>query len=76
MSFLKYAERNPDGAQRKLERAGNRVAALRARGICTHGWIQGTPGDDNGPAKCLHCGQQFANTQAAWEAGRDVMNNA
>lgn len=68
MSFLRYAERCPDGAQARLERAGNKVAALKARGICTHGWMQGPPG--KAVLTCLDCGQEFASECEHIEARR------
>lgn len=59
-----------------LEAAGRRDARLRARGVCSHGWIQGAPGNDPGlfdrsPVRCLHdgCGATFA-TGLDWYAAR------
>lgn len=71
MSFLKYAELYPDAAQRKLERAGNRISELRKRGICTHGWMQGPPG--KAVLTCLDCGRQFASTAEHEEARREAL---
>lgn len=73
MSFLKYAELYPNAAQAKLEAAGNKIAKLRARGICTHGWLQGPPGNATGPAKCLDCGASFESMAAAYAANREAM---
>lgn len=70
MSFLKYAERNPNGATVKLERAGNRIAALKARGVCTHGWMQGPPGKP--VLTCLDCGREFADMREHMEARREA----
>lgn len=56
-----------DMLQSSLEAAGRRSAALRARGICDHGWTQGLAasgewcGEGAAPAvgfaRCLHCGE-------------------
>lgn len=64
-----------DRLQRQLEAAGNRVADLRARGICTHGWLQGPPGPPGtpGPATCNHCGEVFPSMEAAYAANRAAM---
>lgn len=54
---------------------GNRIARLEARGICTHGHVQGPvghtrAGDNAGPIKCLKCGEVF-RTQRDWQNARD-----
>lgn len=63
-----------DIEQAELEAEGNRIAALRARGICTHGWTQGYTAayrPDLAPAKveCHDCGRIFG-TQAELDAER------
>jgi len=58
-----------DFDQRALEQAGALTAALRRRGICDHGWLMAPEGE---PAKCLHCGEVFADAEAAYEARREV----
>jgi hypothetical protein len=73
MSFLKYAELYPDAATRKLERAGNKIARLAAKGICTHGHLHGPPGRAN--VKCLSCGKEFDTWEAAWAANKEAMES-
>ena len=51
-----------DFEMRELEARGNRAARLRAKGICTHGHVQG--GDFDNPdkpseVKCLNCPATF-----------------
>ncbi len=46
----------------RMQRLGDKIAAARKRGICTHGWAQGTPGAD-GPVKCLDCGATWATSE-------------
>jgi hypothetical protein len=77
-SFLKFCETNPDAAQAKLEAAGNKIAALRKRGICTHGWLQGPsryPATARDNVLCLDCGAVFATMDDAYEAGKAAMRN-
>ena len=76
--FDRYKSRGTaDRLTRQLEAAGNKVAELRKRGICTHGWLKGPPGPIGtaGEAKCLHCGGVFPSTDAAYEAGRKAMRS-
>ncbi len=73
MSFLKYAELYPDAAQAKLERIGRKLDALKKRGICTHGWMQGPPGKPI--LTCLDCGCEFT-THAEHEAARKEAFNS
>lgn len=73
MSFLKYAELYPDAAQAKLERAGRKIDALKARGICTHGWMQGPPG--KAVLTCLDCGREFASHEEHMQARREAFNS-
>lgn len=72
-SFLRFCETNPDAAQRHLEKIGNKISALRRRGICTHGWMQGPPGKP--VLTCLDCGATFANEAEHMEARRDALNS-
>lgn len=51
-----------DFEMRSLQAQARRDAALRKKGICTHGWVQGPPGPESEPRtnwKCLDCGQEF-----------------
>lgn len=78
MSFLKFVERNPNAAQAKLEAAGRKIAELRARGICTHGWLQGPPGPKDKPTTvvtCLDCGKVWKTLAEAYAAGRQARDN-
>ena len=59
----------------RMQRLGNKISAARKRGICTHGWLQGTPGNDDGPVKCLHCGAMFQGFTAAYAANREAIDN-
>ena len=61
-----------DFEMRDLEAAAARDTALKARGICTHGWVQGTPGRQTGPVRCLEegCGKVFESDEA-WLDARD-----
>ena len=46
----------------ELTASANHHAALRKRGLCTHGWRQGPPGPWHKPTTvwtCLHCGKVF-----------------
>ena len=55
----------------ELQALANREARLRARGLCTHGWLQGPPGPPNHPTQvvtCLDCGQVFPSFEAAHSA--------
>ncbi len=72
-SFLKYCEIDPDGAQAMLERRGSKIAALRARGICTHGWLQGPPGKP--VITCLDCGATFETYAERDKASRAAMRS-
>jgi hypothetical protein len=62
-----------DAFQARGERLGNHIAKLQAAGICTHGWLQGTPGNANGPQTCNHCGAKFASFDEAAAAGKAAM---
>ena len=69
------ALRDADVEMAGLEAIGRRVAALRKRGICAHGWVQGAPGSaanfDASPVTCHECGAVFP-TGLAWGAARDA----
>jgi hypothetical protein len=71
MSFLKFAERYPDAAQAKLEAAGRKLDALRKRGICAHGWMQGPPG--KAVLTCLDCGREFISRDEHEAARREAL---
>lgn len=59
-----------DIEQAEFGALGRRVTALRRKGICTHGWVQGQPGRSmTGPIKCLDCGQEFL-TADDWHDAR------
>lgn len=45
--------------QSQLYALGRRSEQLRKRGICTHGWSKGEPGNPDGRTVCLHCGAEF-----------------
>lgn len=64
-----------DRLTRQLEAAGNRIADLRAQGICTHGHLKGPPGPPGTPGTttCLYCGEVFPSFEAAAAAGRKAM---
>lgn len=72
-SFLDFAARCPDAAQRQLEAAGKKIAALKARGICTHGWIQGPPGKP--VITCLDCGATFESSSEHMESRRKALRS-
>jgi len=62
----------------ELTQQANRSAALRKRGICDHGYIQGPPGHRQAPRSdwlCLDCGKTFA-TEAELEASREAAREA
>jgi hypothetical protein len=71
-SFYDFCGTNPDAAQRMLEAAGNKIARLKARGICTHGWMQGPPG--KAVLTCLDCGATFASDHEHQAARRKALN--
>ena len=54
-----------------LEQAGNRVAALKKRGVCVHGWSQHLP---DGRVQCKECGKMFADAEAHDEEYRDLID--
>jgi hypothetical protein len=70
-SFLKFCETNPDAAAAMLDAAGNKIAALRRRGICTHGWLSGPPGKP--VITCNDCGATFETYAARDRAARIAM---
>jgi hypothetical protein len=63
-----------DMLQAELYRLGRMDSALRKRGICSHGWSQGIPGNPDGPTKCLHCGKLFASFQDMLNERREVLS--
>lgn len=58
----------------RMQRIGDRIGRAKAKGYCTHGWAQGTPGAD-GPVKCLDCGATWATSAEHHAANREAMNN-
>lgn len=56
-----------------LQSAANHESSLRRKGICSHGWFQGTTGQPNGPAKCNHCGKQFASVADLMDERAELM---
>jgi len=59
-----------DYQQAKLERLGDRIAQLKAQGICSHGWLKTPAG---GKATCLDCGAVFNSFNDAMRAGREII---
>ena len=53
-----------DFEMRSLQAKGARSSALKRRGICDHGWLQGPPGKPI--VTCNHCGKEFASFEAAY----------
>lgn len=53
-----------------LIEAGNRAAALKRQGICTHGWLFAP---SYGEAHCKECGQVFPNADAAYTAAAEAL---
>ena len=89
MTRMKHERMNPDALQAGMERLGRKVSALRARGICAHGWSQGRMADNgNGGGKyaatfaaleigqviCLDCGETFANDTAHHAARAAILD--
>jgi len=63
-----------DFEMRELEEMGNRAARLRAKGICTHGHVQGfTRRDGSTGTKCLNCPVIFKNDEAWWAEHRALV---
>lgn len=59
-----------DIMQAEYEAEGNRVAALRKRGICTH---EATKGYMDGSLECSDCGSLFASWEAYLDARHEAM---
>ena len=89
MTRMIHERMNPDVLQARLERAGNKIAALRTREICAHGWIQSRMADNGagggkysrtfaelqiGQVICLDCGEIFASVPAAHAARAAILN--
>lgn len=58
-----------------LQEAGNTIARLRKRGICTHGWIQGPPGPASKPTTvwtCHHCGKTWPTEVALRDEEEEI----
>lgn len=56
----------------ELQSAANHESKLHRAGICAHGWLQGTPGEE-GPCTCLYCGKVFATNQDAYDERREIL---
>lgn len=63
--------RAADYQQAKLERLGDKIAELKAQGVCSHGWLQTPPGQAQ--TVCLDCGARFNSFQDAMRAGREIL---
>jgi len=59
-------ENDADIEQGNLERAGNRIATLKKRGICLHGWINTTT------CVCYDCNKTWKNEQEMFEEIDDL----
>jgi hypothetical protein len=76
MTMNYYDNELPNGFQdadiemAALVNAGNRAAALKRKGICTHGWLFAP---SYGEAHCKECGQVFPNAQAAYDAASEAL---
>ena len=66
--------RTADIQMSELVRLGRRDAELRRRGICSHGWTQGTPGKPDGATRCLHCGKSFATFAELCAERREILS--
>lgn len=60
-----------DILQAKLERLGDKIAELKAQGVCSHGWLETPPGQAQ--TVCLDCGARFNSFQDAMRAGREIL---
>lgn len=54
----------------ELTAAGNRAAALKKQGICTHGWLFAP---SYGEAHCKECRQVFPDAEAAYDAAAEAL---
>ena len=61
--------RDADIEMAELTAVANTAARLRKRGICSHGWMQGPPG--NPVLTCLDCGKEFPGGDAEHWAERN-----
>jgi hypothetical protein len=59
-----------DHTQAKLERLGDRIADLKKRGICTHGWLKTWPDET---VTCLDCKAVFASFGEAMFSGKSII---
>jgi hypothetical protein len=60
-----------DYQQAKLDRLGDKIADLKNKGICSHGWLSTPPGQSE--TTCLDCGARFHSFQDAMRAGREIL---
>ena len=60
-----------DIMQAKLERLGDKIANLKAQGICSHGWLKTLPGQQK--TTCLDCGATFDSFEQALNRGREIL---
>ena len=63
-----------DFEMRELEATAKRAAALRAKGICTHGHSQGfTRSNGSKGTKCLNCPAIFADDEDWFRSHRALV---
>ena len=89
MTRMIHERMNPDALQARMERAGRKISALRARGICAHGWVQARMMDNGagggkysatfaalriGNVICLDCGETFSSDSAHHAARAAILN--
>lgn len=65
---------NAELEMERMQKLGDKIFAAKKLGICSHGWVQGTPGA-NGPVKCLDCGATWATDEDHYAANRAAMND-
>jgi hypothetical protein len=63
-----------DFMQAKLDRLGDKIANLKAQGICSHGWLKTLPGQQK--TTCLDCGATFDSFEQALNRGREILQGA
>ena len=63
MLWKGLAMNSADFMQAKLDRLGDKIANLKAQGICSHGWLKTLPGQQK--TTCLDCGATFDSFEQA-----------